>query len=490
MKKYSLIVLVFLFIATTSCKKDFLETKPTDAISDVDVFNTPEGALTVIDGTLRSMRDAYDEYPDQFGVKAIDLGTDLMGEDIVCINFFWFGYYYMLDNNGPTYRANKYIWSQFYQIISNMNYILVNIDDINSGNVVLKENVKAQALAFRAYAYFRLIQYFQNTYFGHEDLPGVPLLVKPSKEGKGRGTVQQVYDLILADLTEAISLFDLNPMDRLDISHIDGNVARGLRARVALVQNQWEDAASFAASARNGYAIMSRADFQNGFANATAQNWMWGLPVNDEQSTLYSSWFSHMDMTIDGYAGLGYSPKFMSSVLYSQMDPTDIRTQLIDENMINYKFSAGDFSGDYVMMRAEEMLLIEAEAQARLGNDEAAQELLVELRNNRYSAQATVTTIDQALINEILLERRIELWGEGFSLLDIKRLKKGLHRDPIDHDPVVAFNMDVPVESPIFTFMLPQEEIDNNPSLTEADQNPSPGNTKKNASITENSYSR
>lgn len=492
MKTFRYLVLLIMVGFATSCSEEFLETQPTQSMSDQTVFASAQGAMTVIDGTLRDMREFHTNH-DQFGVKSIDLKTDLMGEDIVCTNHHWFGYDYKLDNNAPTYRAPKYIWSRYYIIINNMNNVLLYIDDASAADEAYRANVKAEALALRAFAYFRLIQYFQNTYIGHENDPGVPVYTEPTLEGKGRGTVQDVYNQILEDLNDAITLFDANEMARPDVSHLDGMVARGILARVSLVMNKWGDAAKYASEAYAASAgVMSREDFQGGFADAYATNWMWGLPVNDEQSTIYASWFSHVDMTIGGYAGLGYMPKYMSSVLLGKMVDGDVRKELVtpiydedaDGNPVfvgneNYKFSAGDFNGDYVMMRPEEMLLIEAEAKARLTQEGDAKTLLDDLRANRYTGDVTTSTnTGDDLIEEILLERRIELWCEGFTLLDIKRLKKGVNRDPNDHNPTMALNMTVEPESPMFTYMIPQDEIDNNPAITEADQNPSPSSSK------------
>jgi len=89
-------------------------------------------------------------------------------------------------------------------------------------------------------------------------------------------------------------------------------------------------------------------------------------------------------------------------------------------------------------------------------------------------------------LNEILLQRRIELWGEGFGLLDIKRLKIGLNRPSGDgnHGGWNLMNPDnkasnlapgiltLPDNSPRFLLRIPDAEINANKELTVADQNP------------------
>lgn len=80
------------------------------------------------------------------------------------------------------------------------------------------------------------------------------------------------------------------------------------------------------------------------------------------------------------------------------------------------------------------------------------------------------------LMDEILLQRRIELWGEGFRVLDIERLKVPMVRDyamPEDnnHNDYAIFDLEADSWEPIM--MLPMSEFDANPNLDPSiDQNP------------------
>jgi hypothetical protein len=327
------------------------------------------------------------------------------------------------------------------------------------------------------------VNIFQFTYAGHQSSPGVPIYTEPTTEGHARATVQEVYDLIVSDLDEAISLMSANPSPRRHISDIDLTVARGLRARVALQMEDWSEAEEQARLARADYDLNSIAEFSTGFADYKQSTWMWGLEINDEQSTIYASWFSHMDMSIGGYAGLGYMPKYISTALYDQLPDDDVRKQLCVPVVysgvtyyINYKYNAAlagkDFAADYVMMRPEEMLLIEAEAIARQGGrDTEVQALLDELHAVRQTAPVPVTATGTALLDLVLLERRQELWGEGFRGGDIKRLKIALDRNGSNHNAALCLYMYVAPEDNKWNYLIPQGEIDANPLITENDQN-------------------
>ena len=485
MKKL-IIILTLIAGISWSCSKSYLDTAPTDQVSDADVFKTAAGAQTVLDGVSRMLRDLLpgESSHDVFGQKAIDLAWDLMGEDIVCPKVHWFIYDYELDNRSASYRRVRTTWAMYYDVINNMNNILVNADNIAYDSQEQEASIKGQALALRAYAYFNLVNIFQFTYIGHESDPGVPVYTEPTTEGKARGTVQDVYDRIIEDLDDAITLMSAHPYARRHISDIDLNVAHGLRARVALQTGDWPTAESEAVAARTGYNLNTSDEFASGFADYTQSTWMWGLEINDEQSTIYASFFSHMDMSIGGYAGLGYMPKYISTALYDTLANDDIRKQICVPRVVsgvtyyvNYKFNAAlagkGFSADYVMMRPEEMLLIQAEAIARQGGRDAeVQGLLDDLHAVREASPTPVTATGNALLNLVLLERRLELWGEGFRGRDIKRLKLVLDRYGSNHNPVVALYMTLPSEDNRWNYQLPQGEIDANPNISAADQNP------------------
>jgi hypothetical protein len=485
--------LIWLIITTLllSCNSDYLETFPTDKLSDQVIFTSVEGAQTVLDGISRTMR-AAGQYHDQFGVKTIDLAMDMMSEDIALSAFHWFGADYQFTNHTANLPRTLYNWSLFYTIIYNASTVIGNADHIESGPAAKKNNLKAQAYALRAYAYFQLVQLYQFTYKGNENAPGVPVYTENDLKGAGtdangnqsglsgkpRASVAEVYRQITADLDAAVLLFAENPVARRHISDITLQVAKGLRARVALVMNDWEKAASMAGEARQGYSLMTPAQYSLGFDNATRQNWMWGLEVNDEQSTTFGSWVSHMDWSVGGYCGFGLSRKSWSLALYNKMDNRDIRKKLVDITqyeplttknwIIPNKYSAGkgkQFSADLIMMRPEEMLLIEAEAKARLNRTDEARALLKQLRDQRYDAPVTITASGNDLIEEILLERRIELWGEGFAALDLKRLKRGIDRNNSNHLPLVAREMSVPATDSRWNYQIPQAEIDANPNI-------------------------
>lgn len=423
-----------------ACKKDFLERVPSDQVVIDSVFNNIDGARAAIQGLNRSMyRIPDDGREETFGQKGIDLMLDLMGDDIALsgIGAGWHievaRYTPMISGGAPL----SYMWTFNYGIINNANRILYHIDEIEDGTEEEKNIIKAQAKTYRAYAYFALIQHYQFPYVRSRNEPGVPIYTEPTREGKARSTVQEVYDLIIEDLTDAEDLFDLAGYDpRTHVSDINKSVAQGILARVYLTMYDWNNAADYARKARQGYTLMTPAQLIGGF-NLTNGEWMWGSSLNDEQSTPYKSFLSHMDFDAQGYAALGQQ-KMMNRYIWRSIPNTtwgedDIRRQWFNETAQGSKVALsqkkfrvrtpGSSAVDLSYMRASEMYLIEAEAEALANNEAAARQVLqelIEIRNPDYDVDLAAADRVE-LIQEIHLQRRIELWGEGLRFLDIKR---------------------------------------------------------------------
>ncbi|MBN8833073.1 MAG: hypothetical protein ABS68_11160 [Niastella sp. SCN 39-18] len=494
MKKILIIFSSILMLSITACKKDYLETKPSNAVPLSDILGKVNAIYAALDGAVQAQfafaSNGITRH-DNFGQKAWDLSMDLMGNDMVVHSqgYGWFNasYNYTEFSVATSGRQSSNAWYFYYDIIKQANAIYLNTDNVTDASQQQKDVLKGQALGLRAYAYYYLINLFQQTYKGNETKPGVPIYTELTTEGKPRGTVQEVYDQIISDLSNAETL--LNGKPRAGKQYIDVSVVRGFRARVALLMEDWPTAANYANLAKQGYTLMTAAQYPatNAFSSLSNSEWMWGSLIPEDQATIYASFWSHMDIRTGGYAALGGQKKITKS-LYDQIAATDVRKTVFrtpgtgtstnpDYNQLKHEVPvAGSWAGDYLYMRASEMYLIQAEALARQGQDGPASAMLNSLITVRDPAYDASGLTGSALLDEILKQRRIELWGEGFSLIDVKRLKQGLNRPsgPGNHG-APNYNPSVyttPAEDPKFLMRIPQAELDNNAALTPADQNP------------------
>lgn len=495
MKKILIIIAPFFILAVAGCKKSYLETKPSNAASESQIFSKYTAVSAALGGLYKEMFTSGvggSTSHANYGQKSCDLSADLMGNDMVIHQqgYGWYNTTYQFSNFGLATEGNisDFGWYRYYDMIKQANKLYNFVGGVTDATAAQKESIKGQALGMRAYCYFNLVNYYQQTYKGSETAPGVPLYLTDTTGGKPRGTVQDVYNRIIQDLTEAETL--LNGKPRGSKNEIDVSVVRGIRARVALVMEDWATAATYANKAKAGYTLMTSAQYTavNAFSSVANPEWMWGSVIVASEATIYASFFSHMDIRTGGYAALGQQKK-ITKALYDLIPAGDIRKAVFktpgtgtvsnpDYNQLKHQVPDvnNKWQADYLYMRAAEMYLIEAEGLARQGQDANARtvlEALIKTRNPAYSAAAFS---GQNLIAEILLQRRIELWGEGFSLFDIKRLNQGLNRPSgAGNHGAPNFNPSIyttPARDPRFLMRIPQRELDNNASMTPADQNP------------------
>lgn len=475
------------FSLFTSCGSDYLEQSPTKSVPDTELFSTVMGAKTAINGIHRYTYQYYNNHG-RFGQKSIDIAIDFMGEDFLQLDrgYGWFvAWYQYLVTTSDTNLDLEFAWKYYYGIVDNSNLLLLNID--NASDYAIKENeakgYKGQAYAYRAYSYYQLVQMFANRYEpgGDNKHLGVPLVLDDSGEPLPRATVAEVYTQINKDIDAAISLLTAS---RDDKSHINLSVAQGIKARIALTTGDWSTAADMANKARQGYALTN--DYMYGWNKSSDSEWMWGANLIDEQQTSYASYFSHVDPLFGGYATLG-SHKVGSTEIIDYMSDADQRKQLFqpekifsedeleayfdypNKERVCFKFTGnGEWTNDYLYMKSGEMYLIEAEALARLGRNDEAQDVIFTLTKNRNPEAIKPVSTGEELIQHILMERRCDLWGDGFRLFDIKRLNIDMDRRGKGHNETFWDKAGhYAAGAKELTFLIPKQEMDSNPNIVQ-----------------------
>jgi len=504
MKKVLYSAFAACLLLLSSCEKEYLETTPTDQLAESDVFTTTKNGWAAINGIHRAMFFQYDNQ-DQAGQGSVMINMDMLGEDVVNTstgNGWWISNYRWLTHTNENAAHITFVYRFYYKIIANANMIIANIDKA-TGPEADKKAIKGQALAYRAWAHHQLVQLFGERYKANETNSqlGVPLMVTNTTEGQPRATVEEVYAQINTDLDAAIAIL---PESRNAKSHINVNVAKGMKARVALTMGKWADAAKFAKEARTGAGISleTSALMLSGFNNVTNPGWLWGSAQIQDQTTYFYSFFAYMSVNFSS-TNIRGNPKAINSKLYATITDTDVRKQLWDTTptaikdaagkivgydingiqilstftpkaYMNRKFvsagGSGSSIGDVPYMRAAEMYLIEAEALARLGQNGPAAQALYELVVTRDPSYVLSTKVGDALIDEIMTQRRVELWGEGFRFLDLKRTNSALDRTGANHISTVVNDVySIPAGDKRWQWLFPKRELDANSAIV---QNP------------------
>jgi len=486
MKKINIIILFFSLSLLFGCGDDFLNLEPQGSVTPEQLAELPESKLVgVFQGKLNGVygylqgNTNIDREP-YTGVKSWDIISDMYASDIVMTTqgYAWYWDTYQVNEHVATYRRTKGIWETCYNQIYTLNGILETMTEVPE-NLQLK-SIYAQAATLRAFYYFKLITWYQQSYLDNKNAPGVPVITSSNAEPTGRGTIQEVYDQIIADLDAATLAFSDPEIAAIQNTAVSPSVTAGIYAQVAITMGDYQKAAQKAAEAKEGFPLMSRDEWLGGFHTIGNPEWMWALEINSETTGYYDSFFSHMSNVDPGYAGAIQMYKIMDAALFAQIDESDVRYEAFSDEgeAFNFKFYddpalSGDWVAPYLFMRSAEMYLLEAEGKARSGDESGAKLVLTDLIKARCDGADpyNISSLSgQSLLDMIHTQARIELWGEGKSLLYAKRFKRTIKRNYPGTNHTEILN-DYPYNDPKLIMLIPQDEINNNPEIDESDQN-------------------
>lgn len=426
-----------------------------------------------------------------------------------------------------------FFYLNYYQFIYSANEVISIAGQSESGGVAL-----GIAKAFRAMCYLDMARMYDPLPAKAPDRPSyeseleavkgltVPIVREGATleqlENNPRATREEMFNFILADLTDAESLLaDYQPASKNMPSQA---VVYGLLARTYLWLGGFEEtyegfvtgteaykkAAEYARKAINasGCTILTESqwlDPKTGF-NTVNNAWMWAMiQTTDTVLNNLLSWAAHM--SLEAVYGYGYGAQPGISVFsYERISDTDFRKKsyvtadrsyaaaqpymsLTEEEFktvapyASYKFhtAGGEKSNftianvvDIPMMRVEEMYLIEAEATAHY--DEAtARTLLTSFmahRDPNYKIPAATTD----LVEEIIFQKRIEFWGEGIIYYDMKRLNMSMHNADTGTNAPSGAIISTDGRAPWWNCVIPLGAVQQNIALTNMN-NPDPTGT-------------
>lgn len=490
----------------SGCSSSFLDSEMNGASMTQEEYESIDGTfVATVVGLYPSLYNYGGDHM-TFGQKSLDIANDLTSGDMALTTF---GYgWFSTDASLQSYASrNSQLWSTGYATIKNANGVIYQYYKMEQDSVAFTPedmSAYAQALTMRAYYYFQMLYLFStsiadqtpNTRYGGAG--GNDFRLIPYYDGSDAQINQEtgfiaeqdlstfgfIYEKIREDLTKAIFLFDAAQYPRALKLYFDGDVARGILAYTLLhsrnPETQLEDYELAYDLAKtiidSGKYPMLKYDevLTNGFNDINSANWMWGHDLTIDNSTGLASFFGHMDRFTYGYGGINQGLFAIDDNFYAELDSTDIRKQWFDPSDLGnlWKFydperiSMGDrdWLNDLVYMRVEEMYLIAAEAAWRSGNSAEAVNVLKQLVVERNpKAEITESNIKE----QIYYNWRIEFWGEGKSLMTLKRFdmpekERGSNHYAYKEQPVSYSSF-------YLRYTIPYSEYSQNPSITYTD---------------------
>jgi hypothetical protein len=323
----------------------------------------------------------------------------------------------------PDYSMNS-----LYAGLYNCNVIITEVLNSTNGTDAERLAIKGEAQVHRAFIFLTLINTFGKAYDPATSAtdPGVPLFTTPTVDADiTRASVKDVYDLIVKDLTEAITS-GLKPVNTgRNVAFPSQASAYALLARTNLYMGNYADALRNAESA---LALQNK--LLSLEENENLGDFSWPLTFQDPEIILSKRSGAYM-----------YSPIVLSlsDELLNSFDTKDLRYQLYTRSLNDMTYGTLTQGRAYSkeLLSGEgrnagptvpELYVIKAECEARSGNAGAAMSTINTLRKSRFKAadytDLTAADDNDALV-KVLAERRKELMGRGgFRWADLKRLNK------------------------------------------------------------------
>ena len=451
MKTYLKYLLCIAFFCG-GCKKDFLDSKPNSNIINPTNLTQYQELLDnyrALNSTGALPQMSSDEY-----YIINQQAFDALGAQTYKGAYLW-----LKDLYGG--EINIQDWNGLYKAVFYANSVLDGISSANlqKENQAQYNNIKGEALFFRAYAFFDLARNFcpvYNAATAKSDL-GIPLRLSSGIDYLlPRSTVQDTFDQLLADLNSA------EPLLQNDISGANPNrpskaAVYAMLARVYLYMGRYSDALN---AANACLAKFNRLIDYNTISLTS--------PTPFSFSTEEVIFFSLQQLTYTTTTGYTTARTSIGvdTNLIKLYGVNDLRLPIFfaKNSLGNYNVKRGYVGGGnypFTGLATDEIMLIKAESAARLGDSATAVSTLNSLLSNRYitgTYEPLTATDSQAILATILTERRKELVWRALRWYDLKRL----NRDGADITLQRQMNgttYTLPPNSPLYTFPIPSDEI-------------------------------
>ena len=434
-----------------------------------------------------------------------------------------------------------YTWIRLVNdVILSIKPVVEENEGVETEESIQLRDILGQAYAYRAMCYFDLARLYEPKVNDYTDVSAVLGLTVPivdenttieQTKNNPRQPRDKMYEFIFDDLNKALEL--LNPSD-VTFSRPTVNAVYGMLARVYLELGYSDDpafprkemftnAAEYARKLidEGGFSPLTQSQWEDpvhGFHNAAAHDsWIWGFSLVAENLSNLLTFVSHISSEASwGYAR--YAQFGVSARLYDMIPDTDFRKHSwLDpkkEEYYAYKFAGteadkksfltgmpaakayqalkfrpamgecSDFNignaADYCLMRIEEMYFIEIEAKAQLSGVEEGKKLLKKFMTTYRDASYSRNPVTmQDFLTEMLLQKRVEFWGEGILLFDYKRLDMGITRGYPGSNHAGVFKYNTVGRSPQWNIVITRAEFQSNTAIKDANNNPDPSGTIK-----------
>lgn len=496
------------------------ETEPTSGVIKEQLEGNASAVEALVKGIPATLNTRYftDTRRDwAFGFGALMHIRDIYTQDLAAQDEQGYQQYYYFGRNeyqGRDYVFCQYPWNFYNKIISTSNSVINSIDPEGanaSGLGFLGASLCFRAMCYldmaRCYEFLPSDAYPEAVNADGKDITGltVPILTGLETEDEIRNNPrvsrEDMFEFIHTDLENAIKYMEHMSGNDKTLPHLD--CAYGLMARLYMWVEDYENAEKYARLAIDAADTtpISKDDAMNtttGFNDIS--KWMWGSTVTKE--ALYSNLANWTALIVNesvfGYCGPdGGCANCLDAAMYKRLSDTDWRKLMykapagsaldgqnvyIDDELgaalpdyaaTKFRPGGGELNSysvacatSYPLMRVEEMYFIEIEAAAHQDAARGKQMLETFMKTYRDPQYTCLVSEQNQVVEETVFQKRIELWGEGQSFFDVKRLNLPVTRgyEGTNHQESECFN--TTTRPAWMTYVIVKLEEDGNKALT------------------------
>ena len=466
----------FTVLALSACHDELLNPVPESVLTTVNAFNTANDIDLAVLGVYSRYQDRL-----QTDYELMEMPSDNM-----------YAFYFatapgieeitVLQVNPENAKLNSF-WKTTYNAIFRANSVLGNIENPGDYAAGEKDQYIGEAKFMRALLYFDLVRIFGG-------VPAVTTVVTNEQAREiPRATEEEIYQLIIADLKDAISKLPL-PAD-IAYGRASQAAAVALLAKVYVYQENWSEAKTYLEKLFSDYSYSLVSEYGDLFEVQTEENSevIFSIPYvagTDGQNLTYALAPIYGIKDVISNGSRVSRPTWD---LHTKFEPGDSRFDVtISEYQLTFNAVSPDeaywypyfnkwvvpsepnSSGlDIPVLRLGDMVLLYAEVLYRLNQPQAALDQINRIRERAFGDTAhnyelADISSDDAFLDVLLLERRLELAVENsrwFDLVRTGRFIEELAQYEAEYNPGsgTAVNVTVNVQPYMKHFPIPWEQI-------------------------------
>ncbi|NIF06533.1 RagB/SusD family nutrient uptake outer membrane protein [Chryseobacterium sp. Tr-659] len=461
-----LYIAFFVSILLQSCSSDLLNTSPESTKVTANFYQDQEQLEQGVNAVYASL-----QYNGQYQLAMPAIGeipSDNTFDEVPANDSFTYGefdFFTIQPNNSLLAEA----WKDHYVGIQQANIVLNRIGGI-SMDQTLKNTRTGEMRFLRALMYFDLVRIFGN----------VPLVTKETTNvneyfGQGRTPVETIYDFIESELKESIALL---PAAASQKGRVTKGAALGILGKVLISRNKFTEALPYLKQLETlGYSLLSDPSAIFNPANKNNAEIIFdvqftsGLNGNTEGSQAYQMF------SPSGFVSGAKGHNLPTKEVYGLFASSDLRRDAFvgltpngvpySKKLVKTSNAVADGGSNIVVLRLADVYLLMAECYAK-GNDYVNANTYLNKIKTRAGISTVNMTNQQLLLDEIALERRKELVGEGHRWFDLVRTGKAVSVMTQYFQNTPGYNTAVIKEYNLL-MPVPQSQINTDPAIK---QNP------------------